>query len=463
LYVLDHKINIPLHIQLYEEIKNDIVSNFSVGDKLPSIRKTASSYNLSKTTVESAYRQLYAEGYVESYPKSGYVVIDTYYDGFKTKIAENLALPDQNTKYKYDFFPARLSQDSFPLRLWKRLFSKAIDESLDFGAYHDGQGELGLRVEISKYITESRSVRCTPQQIVVCSGFSDSMGLLAKLLKRSYSNFSIENPGYHVARRVFEEYGYEIDKIEVDKNGILVDKLENVNAKLVYITPSHQYPTGVSMPISNRLKLLDWAKEEDGLIIEDDYDSELSYSSRPIPSLQGLDRFDRVVYLGTFAKSLSPALRVSYMVLPNHLLALYKESYDLYFPRVSLTVQKTLELFMSQGHWDRHLRKIRTINKKKHNIMRDLLREKLGKSMEIVGQGRGLAILINPTVSFDWNKFKTLAEEAKIKLYFAKERSDGDFEAIKMGFGGFSEDELIEAVEAFVEVWKKSLSENRYF
>lgn len=463
MYVLDHKINIPLHIQLYEEIKNDIVSNFSVGDKLPSIRKTASSYNLSKTTVESAYRQLYAEGYVESYPKSGYVVIDTYYDGFKTKIAENLALPDQNTKYKYDFFPARLSQDSFPLRLWKRLFSKAIDESLDFGAYHDGQGELGLRVEISKYITESRSVRCTPQQIVVCSGFSDSMGLLAKLLKRSYSNFSIENPGYHVARRVFEEYGYEIDKIEVDKNGILVDKLENVNAKLVYITPSHQYPTGVSMPISNRLKLLDWAKEEDGLIIEDDYDSELSYSSRPIPSLQGLDRFDRVVYLGTFAKSLSPALRVSYMVLPNHLLALYKESYDLYFPRVSLTVQKTLELFMSQGHWDRHLRKIRTINKKKHNIMRDLLREKLGKSMEIVGQGRGLAILINPTVSFDWNKFKTLAEEAKIKLYFAKERSDGDFEAIKMGFGGFSEDELIEAVEAFVEVWKKSLSENRYF
>jgi len=455
LYVLDHKINMPLHIQLYEEIKNDIVSNFSVGDKLPSIRKLASTYNLSKTTVESAYRQLYAEGYIESYPKSAYVVIDTYFDSFETKITEDLALAVQKTEYKYDFFPARLSQDSFPLKLWKRLFSKAIDESLDFGAYHDGQGELGLRVEISNYITGSRGVRCTPQQIVVCSGFSDSMGLLAKLLKTGYSNFSIENPGYHVARRVFEEYGYKIDKIEVGKNGILVDELEKSNAKLVYITPSHQYPTGVSMPISNRLKLLEWTKEKDGLIIEDDYDSELSYTSRPIPSLQGLDRFDRVVYLGTFAKSLSPALRVSYMVLPNHLLALYKESFDVYFPRVSLSVQKTLELFMSQGHWDRHLRKIRTINKKKHNLMRDLLKEKLGKSMEIVGQGRGLAILINPTVSFDWDKFKTLAEEAKIKLYFAKERSDGDFEAIKMGFGGFSEDELVEAVEAFAEVWKK--------
>jgi GntR family transcriptional regulator / MocR family aminotransferase len=454
-YILEPNSKTPLHIQLYEAIKNDIVTNLNVGDKLPSIRKVASTYNLSKTTVESAYRQLYAEGYIESYPKSGYVVIDTYFDDFKTKDRDDLTFAPKEIEYKYDFFPARLSKDTFPLKLWKRLFTKAVDSSVDFGAYHDGQGEMALRVEISKYLIESRGVRCSPEQVVVCGGFSDSMGLLAKLVKHKYHTYAIENPGYHIARRVFEEYGYEVEKIGVDANGLIVEELEKSNAKIVYITPSHQYPTGVSMPISNRLRVLEWAEKENGLIIEDDYDSELRYASRPIPSLQGLGSSDRVVYLGTFAKSLSPALRVSYMILPNHLLPLYKESYDAHFPRVALTTQKTLELFMSEGHWERHLRKTRTLNKKKHNLMRDLLKESLGNTMKIVSQGGGLAILIHPTVAFDWEKFKELAKKAKIKLYFAKERSGGDFEAIRMGFGGFSQEEIVEAVEVFVRVWEE--------
>lgn len=454
MYLIDQSSKIALHIQLYEEIKNDIILHCSVGDKLPSIRKVASTYNLSKTTVESAYRQLYAEGYVDSIPKSGYVVIDTYFDNFRSTKTNTPTLQSKKIEYKYDFFPARLSKDSFPLKLWKRLFAKAIDDTLDFGAYHDGQGELGLRDEISKYLIKSRGVKCLPEQIIICSGFSNSMELLAKMLKYNYSNFAIENPGYHIARSVFEAYDYKIDKIGIDKNGILINDLVSSNAKIVYITPSHQYPTGISIPISNRLKLLEWARKENGLIIEDDYDSELSYVNRPIPSLQGLDKHDRVVYLGTFAKSLSPALRVSYMVLPNHLLPTYKESFDSHFPRVALTTQKTLELFMAEGHWERHLRKIRTINKKKHNLMRDLLKQKLGSTMNILSQGAGLSILIHPTIPFDLDRLKNLAEESRIKIYFAKEKSGGDFEALRMGFGGFSEEELVLAVDAFVRVWE---------
>ena len=202
----------PLHVQLYEELKNDVTANYGIGQKLPSIRKIASTYNLSKTTVESAYRQLYAEGYVDSIPKSGYIVIDTYYEGFKSQNIKPQTPKSETKKYKYDFFPARLSKDSFPLKLWKRLFAKAIDDSLDFGAYHDGQGELGLREEIAKYLIDSRRVNCSAQQIVICGGFSDSMGLLAKLVKKKYSHFGMENPGYHIARRVFEEYGYEVEK-----------------------------------------------------------------------------------------------------------------------------------------------------------------------------------------------------------------------------------------------------------
>jgi len=457
LYILDTNSKEPLHIQLYKALKNDIISNYRVNDKLPSIRKTASLYNLSKTTVESAYTQLYAEGFIESFPKSGYRVSDMYYKDFGNNDQRNREKTEEKTTYKYDFFPAQLTNDSFPLKLFKRLFNKAVNESLDFGSYHDGAGEIELRQEIVKYLSNSRGVHCESRQIIICSGFSDSMTLLAKLVKSKYDYFGIEHPGYHVARRVFEEYGYNIEKISVKENGISFTQLQQSKAQIIYITPSHQYPTGTIIPIAKRQKLLEYVNSIDGLIIEDDYDSELSYYNRPIPALQGLDKHDRVVYTGTFAKSLSPALRVSYMVLPHHLLPLYKQSYDAHFPRVSLPIQKTLTLFLSQGHWERHVRKIRTLNKKKHNLMKELLKEKLGMTMSIVAEGGGLAILIYPNVAFDLEKLKKDAKNAKIKLYFAKERSGGEFKAIRMGFGGFSLEELPHAVNAFSVIWHKAI------
>ena len=453
MYTIEKSSKKALHIQLYEQMREDIVKNYKVGQKLPSIRKTASEYALSKISVESAYRQLYAEGYVESVAKSGYFVSDMEYKFLRDEKEEPKREEEVKKLYKYDFFPAQLSRDSFPLKLWKRLYSLAVDSSLDFGSYHDGRGDLSLREEIVKYLAESRGVRCSSEQVVVCSGFSDAMGLLAKLVKSKYEYFGMENPGYHVARRVFEEYGYKVERISVKKGGLDVEEFKKSKAKLLYITPSHQYPTGVVMPVDKRLKLLERVHQVDGLIIEDDYDSELSYVNRPIPALQALDVRDSVVYMGTFAKSLSPALRVSYMVLPKQLLSLYSQSYDAHFARVSLTTQKTLSLFMSEGHWQKHIRKIRTLNKKKHNLMRDILLEKLGENIEIVAQGGGLAILINPRGAFNWEFFKQKAEEDGIKLYFAKERCGGDFEAIRMGFGGFLLEELEVALDAFCELF----------
>jgi len=456
LYSIDTNSKTSLHIQLYKAIKEEILSQLQVGDKLPSIRKLSTQYNLSKTTVESAYSQLYAEGFIESKPKSGYYVADVLYKNIQNIHNKPTSHASQKT-YKYDFFPAQLKKEDFPLKIWKRCFNKAVNETLDFGSYGDGQGESGLRDEIASYLTSLRGVKCDSEQIIICSGFNDSMSLVAKLLKQKFDCFGMEEPGYHVARRVFEEYGYKIKKIKVGNEGMQLSSLKTSNAKLIYITPSHHYPTGVTMPLSKRAKLLEYINNINGFIIEDDYDSELAYYNRPIPSLQGIDTNDRVIYMGTFAKSLSPALRVSYMVLPKQLLALYKMNYDAHFPRVSITTQKTLEFFMKEGHWERHLRKIRTINKKKHNLLKELLKKNLKESFEIVAEGAGLAILINPTVAFDWKKFKNLAEKENIKLYFAKERSGGDFEAIRMGFGGFSEDELIEAVNIFALVWKEAI------
>jgi GntR family transcriptional regulator / MocR family aminotransferase len=453
MYIIEPNSKTPLHIQLYSELKKDIIENLNIGDKLPSIRKISSLYNLSKNTVESAYNQLYAEGYIDSIPKSGYIVSDNIYKEFTPKNSIIIQKNLEEIIYKYDFAPARLSKDSFPLKLWKRVFNKVIDESIDFGAYPNGKGELGLREEIAKYLISSRGVKCHANQVIISNGFGDSMGLLAKMLKDNHKLFAMETPGYHIASQIFENYGYTIDKININENGICLKELNKSNAKIVYVTPSHHYPTGVSIPIANRLKLLEWANTNEGIIIEDDYDSELSYSNRPIPSLQGLDNNQRVVYLGTFSKSLSPALRVGYMVLPTFLVEKIDDYFDAYFPKVSLFTQKTLEQFMKEGHWDKHLRKIRTLNKKKHNIMRDCLKKYIGDSMQIVVQGGGLSILIKPTIDFDFDELEKLAKKEQIKIYFTK----GDWKRIRMGFGGFKEEEIEKAIEAFSKIWKKSI------
>jgi len=457
MYILNPDSKTALHIQLYEQIKEDITTNYKVGDKLPAIRKMASIYNLSKTTVQSAYSQLVVEGYIEGFPGSGYKVEDTNSLSFKPINTKKYVEDIEEIDWLYDFFPARLSKDTFPLKLWKRLFMKYIDQSLDLCMYSDGQGEKGLRIEIAKYLEKSRGIQCHESQIVIGSGLIDSLSLLTRLLKKKKDNIlALEHPGYYVTREVFESSGFIIEKIRLDKNGLKIEELKKTKANLVYVTPSHQYPTGVSMPISNRQKLLKWAEETDGFIIEDDYDSELNYINRPIPSLQGLDNSDRVIYLGTFSKSLAASLRVSYTVLPMRLMNVYKSNFSSFFSSVSLITQKTLEKFMSEGHWEQHLRKIRTVNRKKHNLMKELLVKNLGNDIKIESQGAGLAIFINPTVDIDLSKLKDLAKKERIKIHFTKEFCGGEWDALRMGFGGLCEDEINKAIEIFCNIWDQS-------
>jgi len=458
MYTFDKSSKKPLYVQLLEQLKKDIISNYKIGQKLPSIRKICASYDLSKNTVEGAYSQLVIEGFIQSIPKSAFVVTYTNYETSFTNCSVNIESEEEKEEYKYNFLSPRLEKDSFPLKLWKRLFNKAVNESIDFGIYQNGQGEYDLRVQIAKYLVESRGIKCNASQIIICNGFADSMGLLAKFLKHKYKTLAMENPGYDIARKSFESYNYKIEKIPITKNGIEIDSLKKSNAKLVYVTPSHQYPKGWAMPISNRIKLLNWANSCDGIIIEDDYDSELRYISRPIPSLQGLDNFEKVVYVGTFSKVLSPAIRVSYMVLPRFLIKKFKESYEIRASRVCITTQKTLELFIRDGYWDKHLRKIRTLNKKKHNLMKELLEENLKDTFKIESFGGGLAILINPTVAMDFEVLKKEALKRQIKLHFVKKRCGDEWNALMMGFGGFNDQQMKEAVKEFSKAWFSSIN-----
>ena len=454
MYILDTNSKEPLYLQLYKELKRDIVNNLNAGDKLPSIRKLSSIYNLSKTTVINAYSQLYAEGYIDSAPKVGYYVVGIDPKPFKES-SFILDSPNNKEEFKYDFFPARLVGSDFPLKIYKRLFNKTIDESIDFGAYPEAKGEAILREQIAKYLQSSRAVKAKASNVIITHGFADSMELLAKLLKSRYSNFGIENPGYRLAYMAFKSFNYTIEQIPLTKGGIDLDILEASKAEIIYITPSHQYPTGIVMPIDKRVQLIETMAKRRGVIIEDDYDSELSYTNRPIPSLQGLDSSESVVYLGTFAKSLSPAIRVGYMVVPDWILELFNSSYDAHFSRVSITEQLTLAKFIEKGHFERHIRKIRTLNRKKHNQMLKSIQKHL-KNYKVVAQGAGLAILITPTKPFDWQKLKELAKDSSIKIYLTQDVTNSNFKAVRLGFGGFKLDTIDDAIIAFSQVWKNS-------
>lgn len=454
MYVLDANSQVPLYTQLYNALKQTIMTEMEVGSKLPSIRKIAQEYAISKNTVETAFAQLYAEGYIESRPKSGYYVSELDFPLSKKTPKDENPLLNPPSVYRYNFYSVRLCKDIFPLKLWKRLFNRAVDENTDMGIYPDPQGEHGLRLEIACYLTEHRGVRCDASQIIISAAFIDSMSMITDILRPTHSHLGIEHPGYHIARKVFENHLYKITSIGVDENGILIDELAASDANVVYITPSHQYPTGSTMPITNRLRLLKWAQDTQAYIIEDDYDSELTYRSRPIPSLQGLDENERVIYVGTFAKALSPALRIGYIVLPHNLMDRYRAFHGT-FTRVCLMSQKTLELFIKEGHWERHLRRVRNLNRKKHDLMKRMLIKYLGNSMIIVSEGGGLSINIRPTRELDYDLLRKKANEAGIKLYFAQEYCGGKWDAIRMGFGGFEIEEIEPFVRAFSEVWNR--------
>ncbi|MBP6714738.1 MAG: PLP-dependent aminotransferase family protein [Aliarcobacter sp.] len=447
----------PLYLQLYEQIKDEIKTTLKAGTKLPSIRKLSTEYNLSKTTVQTAYNQLYAEGYIESKKNSGYFVCEDIIQDFQVNLNNQKDEKKQIVDYKIDFFPAHLAKSSFPKQTWLKLYNKVIKSDINYGAYFDKQGDLGLRIEISKYLLSSRAVLSNSEQIIITSGFSDSLFLISSILKNFSNNIAIESPSYNVARKVFDMFSFKIEDISINSDGLNLNLLEKTDCKALYVTPSHQFPTGVTIPISNRIKLLNWAKNSDAFIIEDDYDSELSYHNRPIPSIQGLENNNnKVIYLGTFSKTLSPALRISYIVLPNQLLNLYHQTFDFRFSGIPIDIQKTLTLFLKEGHWEKHLRKIRNLNRKKHDSMKETLKEFLKDEIKILREGSGLNLLIKPLVNMDLDKLDELCKQKGVKIYF-KEFFNLE-RVIALGFGGFEEFEIKNAIKKFSEIWFQSKS-----
>lgn len=458
----------PKYIQIYQHIKQEILNGaIPPGSHLPSIRKLASYLHISRNTVELSYQQLIAEGYVENRPRVGLFAADLKKDSLALE-----SFPQQSTleerepvnhskeeeEYIYDFRHGNIDRTSFPLQLWRKLSNKIFREkSTAVFQYGDMQGELGLREEISRYLYRSRGVLCSPDQIIIGAGIQQLTCLLCQLIGPGQKKMAMENPGYYAARKIFENHTFEVDPIPLEHDGIDLKQLKQSRAKVVYVTPSHQFPYGMVMSISKRMKLLQWAEEQNGLIIEDDYDGEFRYHTLPIPALQGLDAQGSVVYLGTFSKALLPSIRVSYMVLPPSLHKTYKKDFTTYEQTASKLHQMTLELFMREGHWEKHLRKVRKVYQRKHAALLAAIRTCLGNRVNIIGDTSGLHLLVEVNRHATDHQLVEEAKKLRVKVYptsiYWTNKNENRKPVILLGFGGLEEDQIEEAVGLLKEAW----------
>lgn len=453
----------PLYLQLYKYIKTEMESgSIPPYTKLPSKRKLAAAVQISQNTVNAAYQQLVAEGYLEVRTRSGHFAGKVMEEGSfallskpKQTIAE---WKDERDGYDYVFDHANVDASAFPFDIWRRLYKDVLSGKENLLPLGDSQGDYGLRSEIAEYLYRSRAVQCSPSQIVIGSGTQSQLLLLVQILGWN-RKYAMENPGYSKVRNVFHSNGIKVEPIPLDREGLDIRVLQNQETEIVYVTPSHQFPTGVVMTVSRRYELLQWAAEKKArYIIEDDYDSEFRYSSKPIPSLQGLDNSGKVIYIGTFSKALMPSLRLSYMVLPTELLDIYRDRFAFYSQTVSRIDQKVMERFMKEGFWISHVQKMRKIYGRKKEVLVSSLRKSFGNDSQIHGQNGGLHVLVELDQTIpEWELIERARKEKvlvhSLSIHYADNTKPALCNTVLLGFANLAENEIQEGVYGLERAW----------
>ncbi|MDO4976048.1 MAG: PLP-dependent aminotransferase family protein [Eubacteriales bacterium] len=393
---------------LYRCIKDDILHGvLSAGTKLPSKRIFAKNLGISVITVENAYGQLMAEGYIYSIPKKGFYVCELKEIYMNNMISEEedmeedtqtklISMDQEEKEYFADFSNNQTDTDVFPFSIWSKTMREVMNgnqEQLMTNA--PGAGIMELREAIVKYLKQFRGMQVKAEQIVVGAGTDYLYGLLVQLLGRQVI-YGVENPGYHKIAKIFEQMNAPYCYIDVDQDGVSAQKLEEKEVDVIHISPSHHFPTGIVMPISRRYELLGWASRKEGrYIIEDDYDSELRLTGKPIPTLQSIDVSDQVIYINTFTKTLCSTVRISYMVLPEPLLRKFYENLGFYSCTVSNFEQYILARFMENGSFEKHLNRLRNYYQNKRDRIMEAFREKpLGERITITEEDAGVHFLM---------------------------------------------------------------------
>ena len=452
-----------LYQQIYEHIRQEIrEGKLLAGERLPSTRSLAEYLQVARSTVDYAYDQLLSEGYIEAKPYKGYFVCRL--EGIFTMEQQEMTEPEvvrpdsqeDGTQVQVDFSPYGIDMTGFPFGVWKRITKNILNDSnSELFAQGEPRGDYDLRMTISRYLHSSRGVNCRPEQIIVGAGNDYLLLLLEKILGR-HVGIAMENPTYKRAYRIFQSFAYRIYTVDMDDKGMRADRLSGLPVRAAYVMPSHQYPTGAVMTIGRRAELLRWAeKEPDRYLIEDDYDSEFRYRGKPIPSLQSSDKRGKVIYIGTFSKAIAPAIRVSYMVLPESLLEVYRRDCSFYSCTVSRIDQRILNEFIRDGYFERHLNKMRMHYRAKHDLLLAEL-EPFKKAFTISGEDAGLHLLLTARGAVTEAQLLSAATEAGVKVYGMSENmveTDAPKATILLGFGSVSEPEMKEGLHRLQKAW----------
>lgn len=475
---LDSQSSTPLHRQLYDEIRRCILSRtLAPGQRVPSSRALADSLGISRATVTMSYECLLSEGYLEALTGSGTYVCRQLPDELlrakdattkdKKTTGSVVKTPNYKKLSKYgvylrdktwlayggaepeiQFSFGRPAFEEFPMRQWLHLYNNRCKQMQlsELDCPSNSRGYAPLRDSIAKYLGRARAVKCDPAQIIIVSGSQQALDLVARVIVDRGDAVGIENPGYIGAKKAFEVQGANLVPLPVDNAGMIVDKLKEQgnNLKLIYVTPSHQFPTGVVLSLPRRLELLAWAERTGTFVIEDDYDSEYRYTGRPVPALAGLEHHDTVLYIGTFSKVLMPALRIGYLVVPKPLIDVFARAKWLADRHSSLIEQQVLSDFINQGHLDRHIRRMRALYEERRKTVILTLKETFGDRVSILGDNAGINVLVRLHGALADEDIVLRARDMGVGLvssaaFYLDNRPHGEF---LLNYGGLSDEKI---------------------
>ena len=447
----------PLYMDIYGRISSDILSgNIAPGEKIPSKRQMQALLNVSQTTVETAYGALAAEGYIYSRAGSGYYACEIEKPAFKAPLPDEITPDEPEPSFDISLSADDTDTSVFPYSAWAKITRETLCRDARLLKRGDPAGDMELRREICSYLSEIRGVSCVPGQITVGAGMEYVTGMILQLLPID-SAFALEDPGYKSVYKRLSLAGKTIYPVPVDESGLLVGSLSKTPADIVYVTPSHQFPTGVTMPVSRRASLLRWANEkEERYIIEDDYDSEFRYSAKTVPAMQGMDESRKVIYIGTFSRALAPSIRIAYAVLPPALLKKYKELSGDLSSTVSRFEQQTLAAFMDRGLYTRHLRRAGNLYRQKQDLFRSVLSKTPG--LRVSGAEAGLHFLVTVEGKSE-SELKRAAEKEGIRVLglsdfrCRKSAEDEKRGTLIIGFTGLSLEKIENCAETLRRVW----------
>lgn len=475
---IDRRASEPVWRQIYSQLRSRILSGvLRASEKLPAHRMLADQLKVSRATVVNAYEQLQSEGFIISSVGSGSIVAaipevsrkplkkaGSDAISISKRIGEIVDPNSTSLLTETKPVPFRLGTPDFvgfPHAIWRRLLGRYLNQlPPQLLMYSNTAGYQPLRKALADYLRRVRGVNCDADQIVITSGAQQAIYLAALLTSEPGDTVWVENPGYRVGRSAFKLSGLNIQPVTLDSAGLNVQcgRKNPIRPRLMYVTPSHQYPLGITMSIERRLELLEHAEQNDAVIIEDDYVSEFRYEGAPIPSLQGLDERGRVIYIGTFSKVFFPALRIGFAVLPKSLVPAFVYIRSIQGVHSSTIEHAALASFLSEGHFDRHLHRMRIVYKKRRDVLRNALDSELPKGWAVTAGDAGLHLVLRAPGHID---DKSLVKKLAARGIEATALSRGWIGQLKdapkglmLGFSGFSEQKLRSAAKELLALIK---------